>query len=118
MASLLRCTGLLSAAAAFVPLAASASDWPQFLGPTRNGIYTGSDLADTWPKEGPPVLWQKSIGQGFSGPAVANGRVIMFHRLNDQETIDCFDSQPWTIFWSFNQEPAYHDDFVFDEGTR
>src|ERR1051325_9073785 len=50
-----------------IPLAASglwlltahAGDWPQFLGPTRNGAYPGTDLASTWPKDGPPLLWQK-----------------------------------------------------------
>ena len=48
-----------------------AADWPQFLGPTRNGVYAGTDLAKTWPTEGPPVVWQKKVGAGFSGPAVS-----------------------------------------------
>src|SRR5580765_3091098 len=52
---------------------ACASDWPQFLGPTRNGVYAGTDLAESWPKEGPPVVWRKKVGQGFSGPAVSGG---------------------------------------------
>src|SRR5580704_16216063 len=50
--------------------AAFATDWPQFLGPTRNGVYPGNDLGDSWPAQGPPVVWQKSVGQGFSGPVV------------------------------------------------
>ena len=52
-----------------------AADWPQFLGPTRNGVYAGNDLADAWPKNGPPLVWQKEVGQGFSGPAVAAGKL-------------------------------------------
>ena len=37
-----------------------AADWPQFLGPARNGVYVGTNLADSWPKEGPPVVWRDS----------------------------------------------------------
>src|SRR3954471_20300438 len=58
---------------------ASASDWPQFLGPTRNGVYTGPALTASWPKDGPPILWQRKVGAGFSGPAVADGKLILFH---------------------------------------
>jgi outer membrane protein assembly factor BamB len=95
-----------------------AADWPQFLGPTRNGVYSGSDLAEAWPKEGPPVVWQKSVGQGFSGPAVADRKLILFHRLADQETVECLDTQTGKQLWNFAYPTAYQDDFGFDEGPR
>src|SRR6185436_20874756 len=78
-----------------------ASDWPQILGPTRNGVYVGKDLADAWPKEGPPTVWQKKIGQGFAGPAVANGKVILFHRLGDKEVVECLGAKDGKPVWSF-----------------
>ncbi len=37
-------------------------------GPTRNGVSTETGLTATWPKKGPPVAWEKDIGEGFSGP--------------------------------------------------
>ena len=37
---------------------AAAADWPQFLGPTRNAVYAGNDLAATWPADGPMSAWQ------------------------------------------------------------
>jgi outer membrane protein assembly factor BamB len=95
-----------------------AGDWPQFLGPTRDGVYAGSDLAATWPKEGPPVVWQKSIGQGFSGPAVAQGRLILFQRLNDQEVVACLDARSGEPKWTKSYPSDYRDDFGFDEGPR
>ena len=52
---------------------ARAEDWPQFLGPSRNGVYTGGDLAATWPAAGPAMLWKRDVGQGFSAPVVAAG---------------------------------------------
>src|SRR5581483_4296229 len=78
-----------------------SSDWPQFLGPTRNGVYVGSVLANTWPKEGPPMVWQKSVGQGFSGPAVAEQKLILFHRIDDQETVECLDARTGGQLWVF-----------------
>jgi len=95
-----------------------ASDWPQFLGPARNGVYTGSDLADSWPKEGPSVLWRKRIGQGFSGPAVSSAKLILFHRLDDQEIVECLDAADGKSIWTFEYPTSYRDDFGFDEGPR
>jgi outer membrane protein assembly factor BamB len=95
-----------------------AGDWPQFLGPTRDGVYVGSDLAAVWPKEGPPVIWRKDIGQGFSGPAVADGKLILFHRLDDKEVIACLDARTGEAKWSADYPTAYRDDFGFDEGPR
>ncbi len=99
-------------------LQAHATDWPQFLGPTRNGVYPGNDLAETWPKDGPPVVWQKSVGQGFSGPAVADHKLILFHRVDNQETVDCLDAATGKPLWTFAYPTAYTDDFGFDEGPR
>src|SRR5580698_10104101 len=82
--------------------AAVATDWPQFLGPTRNGVYPGNDLGDSWPAQGPPVVWQKSVGQGFSGPVVAQHKLILFHRLHNRETIECLDASSGKQLWLFD----------------
>src|ERR1700728_2447912 len=84
-----------------------ATDWPQFLGPTRNGVYAGADLAENWPKDGPPVVWQKSIGQGFSGPVVAEHKLVLFHRVKDEETVECLDAKTGKQLWSFAYPTAY-----------
>jgi outer membrane protein assembly factor BamB len=97
---------------------AQGTDWPQFLGPTRNGVYPGADLAESWPQDGPRVVWQKSIGQGFSGPAVADHKLILFHRLKDRETVECLNASTGKPLWSFDYPTAYRDDFGFDEGPR
>ena len=94
------------------------TDWPQFLGPTRNGVYPGTDLAEIWPKEGPPTLWQKAIGQGFSAPVVAGNKLVLFHRLADKETIEALDPKTGKQLWSFAYPTHYSDDFGFDEGPR
>jgi outer membrane protein assembly factor BamB len=97
---------------------ATAADWPQFLGPTRNGVYAGADLADSWPADGPPVVWRKDVGQGFSGPAVVDHLLVLFHRLGDKEVVECVDSRTGSAKWKFSYPTAYVDDFGFDEGPR
>jgi outer membrane protein assembly factor BamB len=95
-----------------------ASDWPQLLGPTRNGVCADSDLADAWPKEGPATVWKKLVGQGFSGPVVVSGKLVLFHRVVDKETIDCLEAKSGSQVWSFAYPTSYRDDFGFDEGPR
>jgi outer membrane protein assembly factor BamB len=95
-----------------------ASDWPQFLGATRNGVYGGSDLAEHWPSEGPPLVWQKAVGHGFSGPAVADHQLILFHRVDDREMVECLDARNGHSLWTFDYPTTYVDDFGFDDGPR
>jgi outer membrane protein assembly factor BamB len=98
--------------------AGEASDWPQFLGPTRNGIYSGTNLAASWPKPGPPKIWQKKVGHGFSGPVVTQGRLILFHRIDDRAMIECLDLSTGKGVWQQEYPTDYTDDFGFDDGPR
>jgi len=97
---------------------AQASDWPQFLGPIRNGVYAGADLAAAWPKDGPAVVWRRPVGQGFSGPVVSKGKLILFHRIGNKEMIESLDAGTGKSFWTNGYPTAYRDDFGFDEGPR
>ena len=96
---------------------AQGEDWPQFLGPARNGTYSGS-LAATWPKSGPALLWKLDVGQGFSAPVVARGRVILFHRRENQAIVEALDAGTGKRIWSSAYTTDYRDDFGFDEGPR
>ena len=108
--------------AAFVMLAVSpalhAADWPQFLGPQRDGTTTETNLAAAWPKDGPPVLWQKPVGQGFAGPVVAGGRLVIFHRVADQEIVEALDAKSGKALWKAEYPTRYRDDHGFEEGPR
>ena len=97
---------------------AQGEDWPQFLGPSRNGVYTGQDMSLAWPKSGPALVWKTDVGQGFSAPVVARGRVILFHRVHDREVVDCLDAVTGKRIWSVDSVTHYRDDFGFDEGPR
>ena len=59
------------------------SDWPQWRGPNRDGLSPETDLCKTWPTKGPPEVWRKSIGRGFSSVVVVGSRLY----TTDEETI-------------------------------
>jgi outer membrane protein assembly factor BamB len=109
---------LTGAACVALAAGAAAQDWPQFLGPSRTGVYTGPPLAETWGADGPRALWRKTIGAGFSGPVVVQGRVIIFHRLKNEEIVDAIDARTGAAQWRYAYPTAYRDDFGFDEGPR
>jgi outer membrane protein assembly factor BamB len=71
-----------------------------------------------WPKDGPPIVWQRKVGEGFSGPVVAAGKLILFHRLDDKETLECLDVKSGRTLWKSTSAATYRDDFGFDEGPR
>jgi outer membrane protein assembly factor BamB len=101
-----------------VPVSAAVEDWPQFLGPSRTGVYRGPALADTWGAGGPRVVWRKPVGQGFSGPVVAGDRVILFHRIGDREVVEALDARTGASQWQYGYPTGYRDDFGFDGGPR
>src|SRR2546426_6973656 len=61
----------------FCHAVALATDWPQYRGPTTDGI--SPDLISTnWPAGGPPVVWTNmSLTNGFSTFAVSQGRAFV-----------------------------------------
>lgn len=98
-------------------LPASAQDWPDFRGPERNGVYPGV-VPETLPDGGPEVLWEKQVGAGFANPVVANGRLILFHRIGSSEVVEALDAATGEPVWKHEDATSYRDDFGFDPGPR
>src|SRR5438552_16502280 len=61
--------------------AARADDWPQWLGPKRDGVWREKGLLDKFPEKGPKRRWKVDIGSGYSGRAVAEGKVYITDRV-------------------------------------
>src|ERR1700730_6210952 len=62
-----------------------ADDWPQWLGPKRDGVWRETGILEQFPKDGPKVRWKAPVGMGYAGPAVADCRVYVFDRLLDKD---------------------------------
>lgn len=84
---------------------AYASDWPQYLGPNRNAVSGEKGLLRSWPAEGPKVLWTIPLGEGFGGPAISEGKVYVYDRVEDKTNIlRCLDLLTGKEEWTFSNE--------------
>ena len=82
----------------------SADDWPQWLGPQRDGVWRETGVVEKFPTNGLAVQWRSPIGSGYTGPAVARGRVYVMDRLAvtngpDQERVLCLDEANGKTLW-------------------
>ena len=57
-----------------------ADDWPQWLGPQRDGVWRETGILEEFPLDGLRYRWRARIGTGYAGPAVAGGRVFVHDR--------------------------------------
>ncbi len=103
----------------FISCSAIAADWPQFLGPQRNGVADKTEpaLPDTFPGDLTP-LWKKSVGAGFAGPVVVGGQVIIIHRESSDMTTEALDAKTGQPAWRTVYTTDYIDSFGFDNGPR
>jgi len=79
--------------------------WPQWRGPTHDGISRETDLVDGWsndgPNSGPRVLWTRQLGQGFSGFAVVGDRVYTQSQSLTEQAVICLDADTGDLIWSY-----------------
>jgi outer membrane protein assembly factor BamB len=103
--------------------AAVADDWPQWMGPNRDAVWAETGILDRFPPDGPKVLWRSKVGGGYSGPAVANGRVYLLDyvkaagddtpnptgrsELQGQERVLCFNAADGKPLWSHIYDCPY-----------
>jgi outer membrane protein assembly factor BamB len=109
---------LCSIALAVLAALAAGADWPQFLGPARNSTSPETGLLASWPRTGPPVLWQKEVGEGYSSPVVAAGRLILFHRVDNDEIVECLDAATGKELWKHKEPTTYKDTYGKGNGPR
>ncbi|MHB0957450.1 MAG: PQQ-binding-like beta-propeller repeat protein [Pirellulaceae bacterium] len=84
------------------PWRAVAEDWPQWRGPTRDGVWRETGLIDTFPAPRLAWKWSVAIGAGYCGPTVANGRVYVMDRQTEPKEVErvlCFDEQSGQPLW-------------------
>lgn len=85
-----------------------AGDWPQWAGPNRDFTVTGAELADRWPEQGPPRLWSRELGVGYSGIVAAGDLLYTMYRKNrtdPDEYIVALDAETGKTVWEF-KNPA------------
>lgn len=97
---------------------AVSSDWPGFLGPTRDSHSPETGLLAEWPAAGPKLVWEMRRGQGYAGPAIVGQRLVFTHRLRDEAHVDCLHAETGERFWRFSYPCTYRGDYIADGGPR
>lgn len=104
---------------------ANADDWPQWLGPKRDGVWREKGILAKFPEKGATVRWEKPVGEGYSGPAVAQGKVFITDRILDKsakepdsgfkkskaestERVLCLDEKTGDILWKYEYKRKYN----------
>jgi outer membrane protein assembly factor BamB len=95
-----------------------AGDWPQILGPGRNGVAADEKLVDSLPKKGPPIVWEHAVGEGYAGVAVADGMAVVFHRAGDEEVVEGLDALTGKPVWKQSFPATYRGGINPDNGPR
>jgi outer membrane protein assembly factor BamB len=102
----------------FACLATHAEDWPQFLGPRADGTSTETGLLDKWPANGVPILWKMQTGTGYSAPSVRGERLVMHHRVGNEEVVECVAAATGKPMWRHAYPTRYQDPYGYNSGPR
>lgn len=102
------------------PIAAGAvtSDWPCLLGPTHNECSPETHLLAELPGNGPKLVWEFNKGKGYAAPAVLGERLVLFHRVESDEVIECLNALSGARAWRLAYPTKYTDRYGYCNGPR
>ena len=94
-----------------------AADWPQFLGPRRDGTAADQGLRKTL-DDRLQATWRRPVGAGVSGPVVAGEVVYLFQQVGDDETLVAFDAATGAERWRLGYPCDYAGGMFREKGPR
>ncbi len=93
-------------------------DWPGFLGPTGDSVSREKGILTRWPKEGPRIVWQMEVAEGYGMPSISRGRLFLFDRLRNSARLRAFTSETGKPLWEFTYPTEYRDHYNYSGGPR
>ena len=79
----------------------STAEWAQWRGPNRDGISSETGFLKNWSPEGPKVIWQIPLGDGYSGISIAHGKIYTMFAEDNDEFVICLDASDGVEVWRF-----------------
>ena len=108
-------------AGVLAPVAARAArrpgDFPQFLGPNRDGTLRGPRLTRDWAARPPRRLWRRTVGEGWSGFAVVGDRAVTQEQRGPEERVVAYDLRAGQVLWT-HADAARFDGVIAGVGPR
>ncbi|MBM4094024.1 MAG: PQQ-like beta-propeller repeat protein, partial [Planctomycetes bacterium] len=93
-------------------------DWPDFLGPRRDGTSPEKGILTEWPAAGPRIVWQRELGGGYGIGSVSRGRFFQFDRLGNRARLICMHAETGKTLWQFEYRSDYEDLYGYENGPR
>lgn len=90
--------------------AGATEEWPQYRGVNRDGVSAEKGVLTSWPQAGPKALWRTAVGDGYSGIAVARGRVFTMDARDQDEFIVCMDAASGKEVWRVRIDSTFMND--------
>lgn len=87
----------------------AANDWPQFLGPDRNGTSPDEKLVPAWIANGLRELWRVPLGEGYSGFAVRGDSAFTMYGNGREDFLIALDSRDGRVLWRYRTGPSPRD---------
>lgn len=94
------------------------ADWPRFLGLNADNISRETGLLDRWPTNGLPLIWEKSVGTGYSAPSVRGELLVLHHRIGNEEIVEAFTAATGKPVWRHAYPSRFVDPYGYNNGPR
>lgn len=83
-----------------IPSWSADGDWHQWRGPNRTGHAAPQALLQTWPADGPSVIWSfANAGTGYSSMSIDNGQLFTMGTIDDECVVLCLDANNGELKW-------------------
>lgn len=99
-------------------VAVYAGDWPRLLGPQHDCKAALEDASGFWKEGALKKEWEFPKGKGWAPPAVVGERVLLFHRQEREEVLECLDLKSGKSLWRVAYEAPYRDRYGSGDGVR
>ena len=99
------------------PAASGGLAWTQWGGPYGNFHTDAAGIKDTWPASGPPVVWKRALGEGYSSPSVEGDRLYTMYGKRGQEVVVAADAGSGTTLWEHSTPMTFVSDAAREQGN-
>lgn len=93
-----------------------STDWPQFGGPRQDFVVNAAAVRTDWGDTKPATLWERPIGEGYSGISVVAGKLYTQHRSDDREAVLCLNAESGDMIWEHRYDITLPEKIYADFG--
>jgi hypothetical protein len=101
----------------FAQITTRGVSWTQWGGPQRNFQTEATGLKDTWPASGPPVVWKRALGEGYSAPSVEHGVLYTMYGKPREEVVIAANAETGQTLWEHTTPMTFQSDVAREMGN-